>query len=170
MTNVLELNDVGPIRRAQVHFGDLTVLVGPQATGKSILLELLKLVLDRDSIFRTLRRYGFEWEGRWEDFSTLYFGEGTSRLWKPAESRMKWNGKSIDVKQFVRRQADRSAPSIPSAERCFFVPAQRVLALSREGWLRPFADYKVGDPYVLRDFSEKLRVQMEALGSNALVF
>jgi hypothetical protein len=41
-------------------------------------------------------------------------------------------------------------------ERSFFIPAQRVLTLSRDGWLRPFTDYKPGDPFCVRDFSEKL--------------
>jgi glycine/D-amino acid oxidase-like deaminating enzyme len=34
------------IRDASIQFGDLTVLVGPQANGKSILLQLLKLAVD----------------------------------------------------------------------------------------------------------------------------
>ena len=46
-------------------------------------------------------------------------------------------------------------------ERSFFIPAQRVLTLSRDGWLRPFTDYRPGDPYSVRDFSEKLRELME---------
>jgi len=51
------------------------------------------------------------------------------------------------------------------------MPAQRVLALSREGWLRPFADYRAGDPFALRDFSEKLRLLMESeLGKGEAIF
>ena len=44
--SVLRIENLGPIRQAEVAFGDLTVIVGPQATGKSIFLQTLKLVLD----------------------------------------------------------------------------------------------------------------------------
>ena len=37
--------------------------------------------------------------------------------------------------------------------RCF--PAQRVMSL-RDGVTRPFTDFRAGDPFVLRDFSEKI--------------
>ncbi|MDE3196324.1 MAG: ATP-binding protein, partial [Acidobacteriota bacterium] len=43
-------------------------------------------------------------------------------------------------------------------ENCFVVPAQRVLAFSTQSWLRPFSDFRAGDPYVVRTFSEHLRV------------
>ena len=37
----------------------------------------------------------------------------------------------------------------------FYIPAQRVMSL-RDGMTRPFSDYRAGDPFVLRDFSDKL--------------
>ena len=37
----LEVNNFGPIEKAKVNFGDLTFVVGPQASGKSLFLELL---------------------------------------------------------------------------------------------------------------------------------
>ena len=42
----LKLKNIGPISEADVQFGDLTVLVGPQATGKGIFIQFLKLILD----------------------------------------------------------------------------------------------------------------------------
>jgi predicted ATP-dependent endonuclease of OLD family len=42
----LNINYLGQIKEASLSFGDLTVLIGPQATGKSIALQLLKLMLD----------------------------------------------------------------------------------------------------------------------------
>ncbi len=53
------IQDFGPIDNVSVDFGDLTILVGPQASGKSIFLETLKLVADRDSIINTLDRYNY---------------------------------------------------------------------------------------------------------------
>ncbi len=42
----LRLRNVGQIADANLAFGDLTVLIGPQASGKSITLQWLKLLLD----------------------------------------------------------------------------------------------------------------------------
>lgn len=44
--NTMKALHVGPITDAEVTFGDLTVLVGPQATGKSVFLQFLKLLVD----------------------------------------------------------------------------------------------------------------------------
>jgi len=165
----LRLKDIGPIREAEVRFGDLTVLVGPQATGKSILLQFLRLLLDTGPIFRTLRQYGLGWRREAEKevngFLELYLGEGTGRLWEPRRSTIRWHNSPVSLEILVRSKATRGA------EKSFFIPAQRVLALSRDGWFRPFADYKAGDPFTVRDFSEKLRVMMESpLGRAEAVF
>ena len=42
----LQLKNIGQITDADIRFGDLTVFVGPQATGKSIALQFLKLLVD----------------------------------------------------------------------------------------------------------------------------
>ena len=59
----VKLNSFGPIAEADVSFGNLTVLVGPQATGNSILLRLLKLLLDRRAIHIEMQRFGLDWGG-----------------------------------------------------------------------------------------------------------
>lgn len=43
---ILEVHDFAQLRSVDVAFGDLTILVGPQATGKSTVLQLLKLAVD----------------------------------------------------------------------------------------------------------------------------
>ena len=45
-------------------------------------------------------------------------------------------------------------------ESLFLIPAQRVLTM-RDGWPRPFSDYTAGDPFAVREFSEKLRILVE---------
>ena len=57
----LVLENVGPIRRADVTFGDLSILVGPQATGKSLFLQFLKLVLDHVPVTAILQSHGLDW-------------------------------------------------------------------------------------------------------------
>jgi hypothetical protein len=160
----LVLENIGPIKKAEVSFGDLTVLVGPQATGKSVFLEFLKLLLDSGPIFRSLRKYGLDWNKDRDEFLDLYLGEGMRGIWGKG-SRVRWQGRLIDFDEFVRPRKGKAM------ERAFFIPAQRVLALSRDGWLRPFEDYRAGDPYVVRDFSEKLRALMvSGLGRGDAIF
>jgi AAA domain, putative AbiEii toxin, Type IV TA system len=158
----LRLQHVAQIRDADVTFGDLTVLVGPQATGKSIFLQFLKLLLDTGYIQQELRRYGLDWSRDLSEFLNVFFGEGMGSIWNSA-SKVSWHGASVDLRYLARRI--RKA----NYERLFFIPAQRVLTL-RDGWPRPFTDYSAGDPFSVRNFSEELRSLMEDLSSGATVF
>lgn len=64
----------------------------------------------------------------------------------------------MDLERFVRSKRQ------TGTEKSFLIPAQRVMAFSRDGWFRPFNDYRTGDPFSVRDFSEKLRRLMESEG------
>ena len=59
MRQSLCVRNFGPIRNVDVNFGDLTVLIGPQASGKSLFLELFKLVKDKAHIVSTLKKYNY---------------------------------------------------------------------------------------------------------------
>ena len=161
----LKLKQVGPIKEADIRFGDLTVLVGPQATGKSIFLQIFKLLLDTGPIFRTLRKYGLDWDRQVGKFLEIYLGEGTTGSWQPGKSEIWWNGGQYRLDTLARSKTK------GASEKSFLIPAQRVLTISRDGWLRPFTDYKPGDPFCVRDFSEKLRELMEAgLGRGEAIY
>lgn len=149
----LTLENVGPLLKADLEFGDLTVFVGPQASGKSIALQWLKLLTDTDAVKAQLIDYGTDWAGNERDFLTLYFGEGMSAIWKE-QSVLTWKNKPVDLAKLLKRKAS------AGKEHTFLIPAQRVLTL-RDGWPRPFPDYSAGDPYPVRAFSEKLRMLME---------
>lgn len=118
---------MGPIRDAEVEFGDLTVLVGPQASGKSIFLQMLMLVIDSGRVFKTLKRHGLDWSRQVESFLPVFLGEGTGELWPKRGGLLEWDRKRIDLREFVSRGRK------GGVEQTFFVPAQRVLALSRDG-------------------------------------
>ncbi len=157
----VQVENFAQIRRADLTFGDLTVLVGPQATGKSLLLQLFKLVVDRAPIVRTIRRYGFDWNGDPARFFALYFGGGMEQAWREGETRLSVKGHEYSAQQLA------SPRSKQKAERFFLIPAQRVLTL-RDGWPRDYMSYGAGDPFVVRQFSEHLRQLMEAgLGRGA---
>jgi len=160
----LSIQNLGQIKEASLSFGDLTVLVGPQATGKSIALQLLKLMLDAGQVQEEMGKYGLDWEHRLPEFLDVYFGEGMRAIWQEGSTSIEWEGKPVDLPQMARRKRPNKEETL------FFIPAQRVLAL-RDGWPRPFTDYTPGDPFAVREFSEKLRVLVEQeFGSSGDLF
>lgn len=143
----MQMKEVGPIQEADVTFGDLTVMVGPQATGKSIFLQTLKLVLDRNVVHDTFRHYNVSFNGNTAAFLGGYFGKGMASAWKEGRSSLHWNGKECPLPELSKpsKAKDRH-------EQLFFIPAQRVMSLSN-GVTQNFGQFDYGDPYTLRDFS-----------------
>jgi energy-coupling factor transporter ATP-binding protein EcfA2 len=153
------IQSLGPIKQGELELGDLTLLVGPQATGKSIFLQTFKLLLDRGNIIQTLDRYGFSWQKNLNNFLALYFGEGMENLWQD-NSRITINGRKVElapkrIELAPKRQ--KPIPIVKVMEQVFFIPAQRVISLSN-GWFRPISEYDSSVPYVLKIFSEQLRM------------
>ena len=153
----IELTSLGQIREANISFGDLTVFVGEQASGKSILLQLVKLISDAGNITQTLKKHGFDWQKKSENFLSLYFGEGMEQIWQNDITKV-----TVDKVDFTPRKA----LSRRKKDKTFFlIPAHRVVTL-KDGWPRAFTDYATSDPYVVKEFSEELRLLMEkGLGS-----
>ena len=153
----LKLTSLGQILEADISFGDMTVFVGEQASGKSILLQLVKLILDAGDITQTLKKHGFDWQKKTENFLFLYFGEGMETVWNEDETKV-----TVDKADFTPQKA---LSRRKKAENLFLIPAHRVVTL-KDGWPRAFTDYATSDPYVVKEFSEQLRLLMEAgLGS-----
>lgn len=153
----LKVENFGPIRSADITFGNLTVFVGPQATGKSILLQLLKLLVDTSYIKKEFSRAGVDWSENYSEFLDVYFGEGMRSLWKQ-DTQITHNGLPIDLPQRIQEKRPQRQESM------FFIPAQRVLAL-RDGWPSAFNYYDASVPFTLREFSEHLRLLMSDFGS-----
>ena len=99
----LKLEKIGQINEANISFGDLTVLVGPQATGKSIALQLLKLIIDTGHVFTELKKYGLDWSRKLDEFLDIYLGEGMRRIWREGESAITWQNEKKDLVNLVRR-------------------------------------------------------------------
>lgn len=158
----LKVDNFGPIKKADVAFGDLTVFVGPQATGKSILLQLVKLLVDTPYIKKEFSRAGVDWEGKFPSFLDVYFGEGMHSVWSEA-SRIKFNGIDENLPERVEEKRPHRQESM------FFIPAQRVLAL-RDGWPSAFNYYDASIPFTLREFSEHLRLLMSDFGAEGTLF
>jgi predicted ATPase len=156
MIKNIQVNSLGPIKEANIHFGDLTLFVGTQASGKSILLQLIKLMIDKSHIRKTLEQYGYVWSKDSDKILELYFGEGMSGIWTEATS-IKFDGNSF-LKDDLQRKRGKTKEILE--EQLFYIPAQRVICFS-EGWPRFFTNYDVSVPYVLRYFSETLRQSLE---------
>jgi AAA domain, putative AbiEii toxin, Type IV TA system len=164
----LQLSSVGPIESGTLNFGDLTVLVGPQASGKTLSIQLFKAIEDAASVRKTLKAYGYDWlhaADPLKAYLSLFFGGGMETV-MDADSEVLVDGVKVDF----MRQVVNPPGRLRSKESVFHIPAQRVLVLD-DGWPRPFMGYSSGDPYCLRNFSETLRMLMaQGLGSGAAIF
>jgi AAA domain, putative AbiEii toxin, Type IV TA system len=159
----LEVEHFGPIKKADVQFGDITVFVGPQAAGKSLFLQLMKLIIDASHVKQEFKRAGVDWQGKFESFLDVYFGEGMHSLWSRRRTKVRFEGADIDIPEMVDSRTAKKSESL------FFIPAQRVLAF-RDGWPQAFTHYDAGVPFAVREFSEELRLMISGLGSAETLF
>lgn len=165
----LKIENFGPIKEANIDFGHLTFLIGPQASGKSLSLELLKLIVDRQHIISTLRNYNYilsKTDAR--NILEWYFGEGLSGLFKP-DTKISWVGTPFSSQDLLKTIAKQKASEVQK-ESVFYVPAQRILSIA-DGRAKNFMEYDISNPYVLRRFSEILRIFMQGgLGNPDTIF
>lgn len=145
----LTVKRFGPIAQADVAFGDLTVIIGPQATGKSLFLQTLKLLVDRDHIHDMFSHHNMSFGGREEAFLDAYFGRGIASGWG-RHSAIAFNGKAATLGELARPSKSKTR-----YERLFYIPAQRVMSLPG-GVSQNFGTFNFGDPYSLRAFSDSV--------------
>src|SRR5215216_2204299 len=113
----LSVSNLAQIKTGTVEFGDFTLIVGAQASGKSIFLQLLKLLIDRHQIFETLQTHGYDWGGNINRLLDLYFGESMSTIRKP-DSIITFEGKSFTKEDILNRKGVRE--SSKKEERMFY--------------------------------------------------
>ena len=154
------LSDLGQFHRVNVTFGDLTILVGPQATGKSIFLQLFKLARDQNYIKNMMNKFHLDWNNDLPNFLDLYLGEGMRHIWRNGQSSMKLNGTEFTFSHSQKNEENESV---------YYIPAQRVLSF-RSGWPEPFSGYRIEDPFIVRNFSERLRIFMDSLKNSPQLF
>lgn len=153
----ISIRNLGPIAEADITFGDLTILVGPQASGKSILLQMVKLIEDSSVIFKRLEQSGYVWEDM-PGFFKLFLGEGMERIWTKETAIM------VEDEEFNPETLLNIGNKNP--QNVFYIPAQRVVAM-QNGWLRPSSDLPY-EPYIIRSFSDALITAMERAQSTLL--
>lgn len=153
----LKVKNFGPISNADINFGDLTLFVGPQASGKSILLQLIKLIIDKDNIPSILHLNNYDWGRDKDKLLELFFGEAMSSIWS-RKTEIKFNGEAFTTSSLLSTK--QNGLNQATNEQLFYVPAQRVVTMS-QGWPRAFGTFDIGDPFVLKQFSETVRLLME---------
>ncbi len=158
----LKIHNLGPIADVDITFGDLTFFVGPQATGKSITLEALKLIEDRDSIIETLDRYNYIIGHNAKRILNMYFGEGMENIWKN-DTKIALDNKSLTINTLAKASSGKESS-------VFYIPAQRIVCMG-DGFPKFFSDFTFTTPYVLREFTETLRAFVQfGLGNKTKVF
>lgn len=155
----LSIKNFAQIAEAELDFGepgDFTVLLGQQATGKSIALQWLKLLTDADSIRDDWDRFAPNWKTH-DPLRPLdlFFGEGLAQGWHEGRSEVALDGKTRELRRLFHRNGGRQGPAQQVAESTYFIPAHRALLLS-DGWPRFFQQHAPGTPYVARAYSERL--------------
>src|SRR5689334_18913784 len=92
----LTIQNFAQLEHVELPLADLVILVGPQATGKSLVLELLKLAIDRNRIVRVLKQHGYKWE-RPEELAALYFGGGFDQSWNTS-TRIRYAAEELTLR------------------------------------------------------------------------
>ena len=167
----LQIKNFAQIATLDLDFGDcgdLTMIVGPQATGKSLALQWLKLACDRLIVREDLERFGFDWKDQ-REFIDLYFGEGMRGGFHPdgdTPTQVLLDQKHLNLLKIDHRPRGKTAAKRAST---YYIPAHRSLLLA-EGWPKLFQQYSTDTPYVARKASESLNALLLRLPSKADVF
>ncbi len=162
----MKVENFGPIKSVDVGFGDLNILIGPQASGKSLFLELFKLVMDRNYVAETLGKYNYILSKTdAKPVLDYYFGEGLHALFSE-DTTIEVSGKRFTVDDLLLS----SVSSEGATESVFYVPAQRILGIA-DGRPKNFMEFDGSAPFVLKNFSETLRVFIQGgLGNPDVLF
>ena len=162
---VLQVSKLGPIHRANVELGDLTVLVGPQASGKSIFLQTLKLVMDRNHILGFFKKNNTIFSNGPRSVLNGYYGSGMAGMLRKRPT-VSWDGGEYGLGDLASPKKSRSR----QYEKLFYIPAQRVQSLP-SGVSQHFNSFNFGDPYVLRYFGEQIHILLQGeFGDSKSIF
>ena len=158
-----KIRNLGPISEADLQFGDLTILIGPQASGKTIALETLKLALDYKPIIDVLNKNNYR-TGKVENILNLYYGAGMSSMWRDDTMI------EIDNIPFSKESLDPSVGKVGVTETVFYIPAQRVTSMMG-GTGKSFGEYPSETPFVNRMYGDTVqRFIQNGIGEQTTLF
>ena len=146
----IRLENIGLITEAKVNLGDLTVLVGPQASGKSVFLQTLKLAMDRNHILGVFEQQNVVFNRDPAAVLNGFYGRGMADMLKDSPN-VTWKRQCYELQALTKFKKPKSS----QIERLFYIPAQRVVSLP-SGVSQTFGSFNFGDPYVLRYFAHQV--------------
>ncbi len=155
-----KVTNLGPIAEADVEFGDLTILTGPQATGKTLFLETFKFHNDIIPIWLSSVQNNLKSD---EEILDYYYGDNMHSIFS-VKTKILENSiidlldiakshKSFLKEGYTIKRGNTTFyfPIDYIPDNVYYIPAQRSLALS-EGRIKTSDDF-INSPYVLRRFS-----------------
>lgn len=159
----LQIEKFGPIRSLDIQLGDLTILLGPQASGKTLFLQMLKLLVDKDHVVQNLERYNYVIDRQPDKILNYYYGDNLSSMWSQ-DTIIKADEQTYKKDCLIKEE------ETDAKEQLFYIPAQRILSIS-DGRPKNFMEYDIYSPYILRNFSETLRLFFQKnMGDKHVVF
>jgi energy-coupling factor transporter ATP-binding protein EcfA2 len=147
MPSRLKISQFAHIENIDLELGDLTVLVGPQGSGKSLALQLFKLGHDRYEVVSALRDAAEAFDDT-SRFLDLYLGRGMNKGLN-AHTVIEVDRKPVRIDRIARTHRSADIGQV------FYIPAQRALLLA-DGYPVPFKRLNKDTPAVARLFSETL--------------
>ncbi len=146
LANTLSVRNFAQIAKADIELGDLTLLVGAQATGKSLVAQMWKLGLDHHELADLFWSQGYDVDDANETLG-VFFGSGMQRGWT-SRTELWVNGKRFFP------QAASEGKHIDEGH-VYYVPAHRAMVMSG-GWPAAFPRPDADTPAVVRMFSDRL--------------
>ena len=156
----LLIENFAQIERASIDFGepgDLTLLVGQQATGKSLVLQWLKLLTDRGHVRSNWEKYSINWKIKDDVLRPLdlFFGEGLGKGYTEKKTKIQLDAKNFSIDTLFDYARGHKTDTSAILEQTYYIPAHRALLLA-DGWPLAFQQHRIGTPYVARAQSERL--------------
>ena len=107
------VENLGPIAKADVTFGDLTILTGPQASGKTLFLETFKLVKDFIGVITDYREQNPD--VKLEDLLNYFYGDGMNKIISQ-QTEIIYNNKQIDIKSITNNSLSSKLQDTPTVD------------------------------------------------------
>jgi hypothetical protein len=95
-----------------------------------------------------------------------FYGEGMSTL-RNNNTSIAIDRRHFNLVDLIQRRNEQLYPT--GKETIFYIPAHRVLCVHK-GWPNYFSEFESSDPYVLRNFSETLRLSINTDLQEGLYF
>lgn len=159
--NSLYVQNLGDILKADISFGDLTVLFGSPKADARILLQTLKLLIDKEHTMKNLMDH-YNPQMVKDHFMELFFGRSPKHILR-SNTVVKYNGRTRNV------QSMKTNRKSTKRETCLYIPSNRTDFLNH-GITHPFCSYTKQDPYVVKNASNRIHCYVQSKTSTKTLF